>query len=121
MPTKLGNILRSTEDRITPAGGDTEGLMLRSAETVTPRLRRHHDQFRTRLDMYCTLVFIQLVLAGLTLILLVPTTAPLAATLLTTAAFCGLAVLSYSAAIASAQGYCSTLRAIFLTGPDSGT
>jgi hypothetical protein len=113
MPTRLGNMLRATEDVITPQGGDTEGLMLRRSENVAPRLRQHHDQFRTRLDMYCTLVFIQVTLAGLTLILLLPTKVPLVATLLTTVGFTGLAVVSYSAAIASAQGYCSTLRAIF--------
>lgn len=113
MPTKLGNILRATEDAISQGGGETEGLMLRRGESITPRLRQHHDQFRTRLDMYCTLVFVQFALAALTIALLVPTGISATGTAVTASFFTILAATSYSAAIASARGYCSILRIIF--------
>lgn len=113
MPTGLGNILRATEEEITADGQETQQLVLRRGDSIPARLRQHHDQFRTRLDMYCTLVFVQLGLAGLTVALLVPARNPLPGTLLVTAAFTALAVTSYSAAIASARGYCDTLKVIF--------
>ena len=119
MPTKLGNILRKTEQAIRREGEDIRGLMLRHGETVGPRLRLHHDQFRTRLDMYCTLVFIQVSLAAITAVLLGTGRNPLLGTAIVTAVFLLLAMASYSAAIASARGYGDTLRAIFVpTKPD---
>ncbi len=113
MPTKLGNVLRATEDKIVPDGTDTEGFMLRHGGAATPRLRQHHDQFRTRLDMYCTLVFVQVALALGTVALLGTGANPFAGTVIVTAIFAALAATSYSAAISSARGYCSALRAIF--------
>ncbi|QKV74961.1 hypothetical protein [Amycolatopsis sp. Hca4] len=112
LPTKLGNILRATEDRIS-RGQDTQDLMLRRGEDIPARLRLHHDQFRTRLDMYCTLIFVHLGLAALTIALLVPARNSLLGTAVTTTVFLLLAIASYSAAIASARGYCTTLKVIF--------
>lgn len=119
LPTKLGNILRATEDEITADGQDPQDLVLRRGDTIPPRLRLHHDQFRTRLDMYCTLIFVYVALAGLSLTLLGSGGNPVAGTAVTTTVFLVLAVTSYSAAIASARGYCTTLRVIFSTEPDS--
>ncbi|WP_326943352.1 hypothetical protein OG439_25410 [Amycolatopsis sp. NBC_01307] len=113
LPTKLGNILRATEEEITGENEDTQDLVLRRGDAIPARLRLHHDQFRTRLDMYCTLIFVHLGLMGLTLALLVPARSPAAGTAVTAAAFLILAVASYSAAITSARGYCTTLKVIF--------
>jgi hypothetical protein len=122
MPTKLGNILRATEDSITRDGDDTEGLMLRRGESISPRLRQHHDQFRTRLDMYCTLMFVQVALSLLTVATLVSSGSPAVGVTVITSGFAILAATSYSAAISSAQGYCSTLRAIFaIDEPPAGS
>ncbi|TDP96638.1 hypothetical protein [Labedaea rhizosphaerae] len=113
MPTKLGNVLRATEDVVTPEGEETEGIVLRRGETIPPRLRQHHDQFRTRLDMYCTLVFIHVILAALALVVLGTRTGMFVGAVLVAVVFLIFAIASYSAAIASARGYCATLRAIF--------
>jgi len=112
MPTKLGNILRVTEIEITPHGQDVEGLMLRTGDSVPSRLRLHHDQFRTRLDMYCTLVFTNIMLVALTLIMLPPRPNSLIGTAILATIFLMLSAVSYMAAVASARGYCATLRAI---------
>jgi len=112
LPTKLGNILRATEDDIS-RGQNTQDLVLRRGDNIPARLRLHHDQFRTRLDMYCTLIFVHLGLAALTIASLVPARNSLVGTAVTATVFLLLAVASYSAAIASARGYCTTLRVIF--------
>ncbi len=113
LPTKLGNILRATEDEINRGNKDTQDLILLRGDDIPARLRLHHDQFRTRLDMYCTLIFVHLTLAGLTVALLVPARNSPIGIGATTGVFLVLAVASYSAAIASARGYCTTLKVIF--------
>ncbi|MEV7094097.1 hypothetical protein AB0M80_14810 [Amycolatopsis sp. NPDC051045] len=118
LPTKLGNILRATEDSITKQGQDTQNLVLQRGDAIPSRLRLHHDQFRTRLDMYCTLIFVNLGLAGITVALLAPAQNPLIGTAATTVVFLLLALASYSAAITSARGYCATLKVIFSTRGD---
>lgn len=123
MPTRLGNVLRATEDVLSNDGTDIQGLVLRLGDSIPSRLRLHHDQFRTRLDMYCTLVFIHIILAALTVVLLVPARNPGIGVATVTAVFIVLAVTSYSAAVASARGYCATLRAIFIPAerPEPGS
>ncbi|MEU5262854.1 hypothetical protein [Amycolatopsis sp. NPDC021455] len=117
LPTKLGNILRATEDSISRGAPDTQNLVLRRGDDIPARLRLHHDQFRTRLDMYCTLIFVNLGLAGLTSALLLPARNPVLGTAATTGMFLLLALASYSAAITSARGYCTTLKVIFSADP----
>ncbi|WP_410569502.1 hypothetical protein [Amycolatopsis sp. cmx-4-61] len=117
LPTKLGNILRATEDSIN-RGQETQDLVLRRGDAIPARLRLHHDQFRTRLDMYCTLIFVNLGLAALTVALLAPARNSLLGTAVITMVFLLLALASYSAAITSARGYCTTLKVIFSTPAD---
>jgi hypothetical protein len=109
LPTKLGNLIRSTEDELQHADGDVQSFVLRQRDTVSYRIQIQHDQFRTRLDMYCTLVFVSVALAVLTPAILVGRV-NLAAVAITTGSFVAMAVTSYLAAIASARGYCTTLR-----------
>jgi len=60
LPTRLGNLMRATEDRLEHTGGDVEGFALRRYATAPPLVQKEHDQFRNRLEMYCTLVFVSL-------------------------------------------------------------
>lgn len=113
LPTRLGNTLRSYEDRIRDPGGDLQGFVLRIYSTISPDLKIQHDQFRTRLDMYCSLVFVFLVLAILGPLLLASTSPQI----LTNSAgalllYASLGVVSYGAAITSARGYGSALLVI---------
>jgi hypothetical protein len=113
MPTKLGNILRTTEEKLhRDKDEDLQGFVLRRRGLITPRLVVHHDQFRTRLDMYCTLVVVFALLAALGGILFTTSPMPLSGTVIVVAVFVGMAITSYSAAIASARGYCLALLQI---------
>lgn len=112
-PTKLGNILRATELGLhVDKGEDLQGFVLRRRALITPRLELHHDQFRTRLDMYCTLVVVFVLLAALSGVLFTTAPVSLLGAAVVVAVFVGMAITSYSAAIASARGYCLTLRQI---------
>lgn len=117
LPTRLGNIMRATEDRLTGASDDVEGYALRRREHASPRVQLQHDQFRTRLDMYCTLFFVSLLLALFTLVVLGVWVAypsgwaltDVAWTIGLAAALGALAWASYLASIASARGYLTAL------------
>jgi hypothetical protein len=113
LPTRLGNVLRSAEDSLDRAdGGDVEGLVMRNYERIPQRLLAQHAHFRTRLDMYCTLVFVSILLALVSAAALWKFGAWHAPAIATVAGFVVLTWLSYRASIASAAGYGSVLRAI---------
>jgi hypothetical protein len=109
LPTKLGNLMRATEDQLQHAGGDVESFVHRQRATVSPRVRMQHDRFRIRLEMYCTLVLVSGFLLVLTPIALAGHVG-VAAIAITFFSFAAMAVVSYLAAIASADGYCSVLK-----------
>lgn len=108
MPTKLGNLIRATEDKLQHAD-DVQSFVLRRRDMVSPRIRMQHDQFRTRLEMYCTLVFVSWFLVAMALTALIGHLDIIAVALIT-AGFAAMGVASYLAALASAAGYCSALR-----------
>jgi len=109
LPTRLGNLMRSTEDNLKQAHGDVQSFVHRQRDTVSYRVQIQHDQFRTRLDMYCTLVFVSVALAALAPAILAGMV-DIAAVAVTTGSFVAMAVISYLAAIASARGYCTILK-----------
>jgi len=106
MPTKLGNVLRSGEDGVED-GNPLAGFVMRNRQIIPSRVLLHHDQFRTRLDMYCMLVFVSL-LGGLISILALWHVAP-AGRIGVPIALIAVAAASYSAALTSARGYVSVL------------
>lgn len=117
LPTRLGNVMRATEDRLAAGADDIEGFALRRRQHANERVQLQHDQFRTRLDMYCTLVFVATLLAAFTLAVLgaslwiridVPWT-EIAWAGCIVIALAILAWTSYQAAIASARGYLTAL------------
>lgn len=108
MPTKLGNLIRATEDELKNARGDIQSFVLRQRNTVSQRIQMQHDQFRTRLDMYCTLVFVSAFLVAMTPAALIGHLGDVP-TVITAGSFAAVAVASYLAAIASASGYCTAL------------
>lgn len=112
LPTRLGNTMRATEDTLRLNGGDLEGYIMRNRESMSSRLQLLHDQYRTRLDLYCTLVFVYAALALVAGILLAPNDDGPLGTIVAIAIFAALAIASYYSAIASAKGYCSVLRAV---------
>lgn len=113
LPTRLGNTLRSWEDELTlPPNEDLEGMILRGYDRIPVYLQVKHDQFRNRLDMYCTLAFVFFTLAIMATILLSQGKGGWLAGTLVGAFYFGLAWMSYEAAISSARGYGSVLLAI---------
>lgn len=110
LPTRLGNILRASEDKLRHAGQDLEGYALRLSDSASVRVRQQHDQFRARLDMYCILVFVSGLLAILTPVLLVERSIKVWEIVVLFAGFAVISLSSYQAAIASAKGYCVALK-----------
>lgn len=110
LPTRLGSLMRATEDRLNHADGDPESFAFRRRGTAPYRVRIQHDQFRNRLEMYCTLVFVSIALAALTPAILARTKVGLIAIGAICVFFAALAAVSYLAALASARGYCAALR-----------
>lgn len=107
MPTRLGNILRRHEQEM---GVDhVEPYVQDHFDTLPVSLQSAHDEERTRLDLYATLVFLLPVVGVAAAVVLLPHWWwVLAAEGLMT----GLTVLAYRAAIASARAYGSVLVSI---------
>jgi hypothetical protein len=109
LPTKLGNLLRATEDQLRHTDDDLQGYALRRYEMVPRQVQIQHDVYRTRLEMYCTLVFVCGSLALFTPIALLGRV-NIIALAITFASFAVMSVVSYLAALTSADGYCFALR-----------
>jgi hypothetical protein len=56
LPTRLGNILRAHEDET--GDPDVETFIQRRFERMPRSMQVEHDEQRTRLDLYCTMVFV---------------------------------------------------------------
>lgn len=126
LPTRLGNLLRATEDELSQAANDVEGFVMRLRGKAPTRLRIQHDQFRTRLDMYCVLTLGSFNLAWISPLILwnVPSspsplfmeigglsvTEDMATKFAIVASMLMISLASYKAAIASARGYVTILR-----------
>lgn len=110
LPTKLGNLIRATEDRLENTDGDLQGFVLKRYAEAPRRVQMQHDQFRNRLEMYCTLVFASAALLVLTPITLLGSRIDAAAIAIISSGFAALSAASYLAAIASASGYCAALK-----------
>lgn len=113
MPTKLGNVIRAAEDGLKNTGGDLEGFAHRNRHLVSARVQEQHDQFRTRLDMYCTLVLVAALLTVASPVFLLGKVVEHGygwGVIGITSGFALLCASSYYAAVASARGYAVTLR-----------
>ena len=107
LPTRLGNVLRSAEDGLRNTQGNLGTFVMRCRPLVPISVRAQHDQFRTRLEMYCTLVFVALTLTVASIVILWPL--GLEQVAIAPTMFMAVCFTSYHAAIASARGYGVTL------------
>jgi hypothetical protein len=121
LPTYLGNVLRANEDRLKNDGFELEGLVMRRYDLIPRRLMIQHDQFRDRLDMYCTLVPVFSILAIAAFGLLARRADHFVVAGCTATALVVLAWVSYRAAIASARGYAVALTEIARRPESSST
>ncbi len=112
LPTTLGNILRAYEDLAFPKlGGDAlSGAVQRVRHLLPVEVAAEHDQHRSRLDLYCSLVFVALTVTAVAVLLLQDRGVRylLAIVLVGVSAV----ILSYRAAIATAEAYGGILRII---------
>lgn len=109
LPTRLGNVQRHYEDGIKNPGKELRTFAMRNKPLVSPAVQLQHDQFRQRLDMYCTLVFVSWACAAVTLPLLTYQVSGWAV-LGVCAGFLVFSWVAYLSAIASAHGYGATLQ-----------
>ena len=118
LPTRLGNLVRATEDQLKGVDDDLEGFVLRRYAMAPRRVQMQHDQFRNRLEMYCILFFVSALLVFLAPIMLVGRGIEVGAIAFISGSFATLGVASYLAAIASAGGYCAALKQMDFEEPD---
>lgn len=116
LPTRLGNVLRATEDGLTHSREDVSQFAFQRRSLVPSRVQVQHDQFRARLDMYATLSVVSALLAVLSLLLLASAGVGWRQVALIVGLFAAFAVVSYRAAVASARGYCTILRVMDSVG-----
>ena len=113
MPTKLGNTLRAGEDGIRDLGhGTLRTFVIRHWHLLPREIQVLHDEYRNRLDLYCTLVFVCAAIAAGGGALLWTAKGGAVAGWVVFAVFLASAVASYRAAITSAVGYTGALHAI---------
>lgn len=115
LPTALGNVIRASEEQLQGSGKDLERFVMNRYESIPSRLATRHDQFRSRLDMYCTLTLVFSALAAEAVALLLGTAdgwvswiPPAGGALI----FAALARVSYHAAAASGRGYGAVLLSV---------
>lgn len=113
MPTRLGNTLRSAEDRIRGdvAGTRLRGYLIGNLKSFDAQLLQQHNQYRNRLDMYVVMTVLSLALAALDAWLL-PGVLPTQFSLGVAVSFVVLSYLSYRGAISAAMDYSTVLSAM---------
>ena len=112
LPTRMGNIIRASEDQLGLQGKSLEGFLMRNYVAIPPRLLLQHDQWRDRLEMYAILICVSAVLA-LASIPLLRLNLPYA--IGSVIGFVSMALLGwlfYRAAVASARGYGAVLASM---------
>lgn len=100
-PTRLGNVLRHHEDK---TGRETvESLVQEVFDELPASLRVEHDEQRTRLDLYCSMVFVSAVVGTVAIVRLGPHHWGYAIGAGFISLLC--AAVMYRAAVASARAY----------------
>jgi hypothetical protein len=108
LPTRLGNVLRAAEDRsFTDRVDRFETAVIETFHELPVALQSEHDQHRSRLELYCSMVIVLVVVAAAAYPLLHSVGWQLPVILATVGA-----VLSYRAAIFSARKYGLVLDAV---------
>ncbi|MDJ0318399.1 hypothetical protein [Arthrobacter antibioticus] len=110
MPTRLGNVLRASEDTLEMTEGNLQSFVMRNKQLLPLRLQHDHDHYRTRLDMYAMFVFIGAFLAVLSPLMLAGKVCDSWAIATISGFFIALCIAGYQAAIASAEAYCGILK-----------
>lgn len=105
LPTRLGNHMRAAEDRL-ELGKDENlaGYVIRHHDRLPAAIRQEHDTYRARLEMYCSLVLVFVILAAGSVAAL-HGIASVPAQLAVVSGYLTASWVAYQAAIASAKGW----------------
>jgi hypothetical protein len=111
MPTRLGNLLRASEDRANEEiPGSVQGMVHRTYHLVPGHLQVEIDQFRNRLGLYASLVVTEFVVAVASAVVLFNT--GLASAAFISASHLLLMALFYRATFGSAEAYGDLLETV---------
>lgn len=111
LPTRFGNVIRIYEDRVDrPGRGPLPGLVQRVFHELPFTLQVEHDQFRSRLNLYSSMVIV-FVLAAVAAVPALGWSDWRPPAIMAAVAL-AMALLSYQAAIASARAYGMLLESI---------
>lgn len=109
LPTRFGNVMRHYEDA-TGVTEDLEPYVQDNFDRLPPSLQSSHDEERTRLDLYCTMVFVLPFVGMIALARYLPDHWGYALAWIIT---CGVATwVTYASAVASARAYGSVLGSV---------
>ena len=113
MPTRLGNTLRASEEKLkgNAAGAQMRGYLYRHLRSIEPALMHEHTQYRNRLDMFSVMTVLCALLIPANALLL-PGVLPVLAILVATASLLTLSLFSYRGAVSAAVDYGAILVAI---------
>jgi hypothetical protein len=117
LPTRLGNVLRRHEDEAVVDGDPIQAVLPVAFGELSEDLQEQHDQFRSRLDLYCSLVLVWAGLSVSTITVLLDE----GGTRLLAIVPAVLSVVSYKAAVVAGRKYGKQLVAIasYLNRPRS--
>lgn len=113
MPTRLGNTLRASEEKLKGqvAGSHMRGYLYSHLDAVGPELMHQHTLYRNRLDMFAVMTVLCALLATANTWLL-PAVLPTPAVAGAASGLLALSLLSYRGAVAAAVDYGAILVAI---------
>ncbi len=110
LPTRLGNAMRAAEDTVMlPRGEDLEGFMIRNLDRLPSTIVLEHGAYRSRLEMYCGLIWVLVALSLLSIACLWEAT-DLWVRLVVPLLYLAATWPCYKAAIASAMGFGQALK-----------
>jgi hypothetical protein len=111
LPTRLGNVMRASEDQVVLAGDeDLEGFVIRTKDRLPATIVKEHDAYRQRIEMYCGLVFVLATQVVFSVVCLTGSTTDWGWRLAVPLTFFVAMCACYRAAIASALGFGQALR-----------
>lgn len=114
MPTRLGNVLRSYEDKLSAGPEGLRTYAIRHWHLLSSEQKSLQARYRRRLDLYCEMVWVSVALAVLSMALFSFPHPHWVALPVSLALLAALATTCYRAAIAAAFGYGEMLKVMEL-------
>ena len=111
LPTRLGNVLRVAKDQA-PSVSTQSTVLLTRFDEVPAELRSNHDRYRSRIDMFCSLVAVFALLFTIVAVAAIVFRNQWGLRTGLMSGYLIAAVLAYHAAVANVSAYAAALQAI---------